>query len=204
MKRDEMASPEGHTCPVPHACPPEGHTCPERRYWVGTMWRAVPPLRYGTLRGARGCWVGTTWLHCYLVEAGVENLVVDPSSIEVNRRFRRATLALPAGHRDGVAGGARETDGMDVAKLLDQLMRAERGEKKVWHVGRVPGVEAEDRRQLHRLPLAVPDKPLLPRLEEVLAPSVVEVGRDALPPAQGSDAGLAMQPLRHDPNLILR
>ncbi|MCJ7708401.1 MAG: transposase [Anaerolineales bacterium] len=25
-----------------HTCPPEGHTCPERRYWVGTMWRAVP------------------------------------------------------------------------------------------------------------------------------------------------------------------
>jgi len=30
------------------------------------------------------------WLHRYLVEAGVENLVVDSSSIEVNRRFRRA------------------------------------------------------------------------------------------------------------------
>jgi len=39
---------------------------------------------------------------------------------------------------------------VDVAKLLDQLMRYERGEKKVWHVVRVPGAEAEDRRQLHR------------------------------------------------------
>jgi hypothetical protein len=46
-----------------HTCPPEGHTCPDRTpalaggargYWVGTMWRAVPPLRCGTLRGARG------------------------------------------------------------------------------------------------------------------------------------------------------
>jgi len=73
------------------------------------------------------------WLHRYLVEAGVENLVVDSSSIEVNRRFRRA-----------------KTDRMDVAKLLDQLMRYQRGEKKVWHVVRVPGVEAEDRRQFHR------------------------------------------------------
>lgn len=73
------------------------------------------------------------WLHRYLVEVGVENLVVDSSSIEVNRRFRRA-----------------KTDGMDVAKLLDQLMRYERGEKKVWHVVRVPGLEAEDRRQFHR------------------------------------------------------
>ena len=77
--------------------------------------------------------IGTMWLHRYLVEAGVENLVVDSSSIEVNRRFRRA-----------------KTDRMDLAKLLDQLMRYERGEKKVWHVVRVPGVEAEDRRQLHR------------------------------------------------------
>jgi len=73
------------------------------------------------------------WLHRYLVEAGVENLVVDSSSIEVNRRFRRA-----------------KTDRMDVAKLVDQLMRFERGEKKVWHVVRVPGAEAEDRRHLHR------------------------------------------------------
>ena len=73
------------------------------------------------------------WLHRYLMEAGIENLVVDSSSIEVNRRFRRA-----------------KTDRMDVAKLVDQLMRYERGEKKVWHVVRVPGVEAEDRRQFHR------------------------------------------------------
>jgi len=73
------------------------------------------------------------WLHRYLVEARVENLVVDSSSIEVNRRFRRA-----------------KTDRMDVGKLLEQLMRYERGEKKVWRVVRVPGVEAENRRHLHR------------------------------------------------------
>jgi transposase len=73
------------------------------------------------------------WLHRYLVEAGVENLVVDSSSIQVDRRFRRA-----------------KTDRMDVAKLVDLLMRYERGEKKVWRVVRVPGVEAEDRRHLHR------------------------------------------------------
>jgi len=73
------------------------------------------------------------WLHRYLVEAGVENVVVDSSSIQVDRRFRRA-----------------KTDRMDVAKLVDLLMRYERGEKKVWRVVRVPGVEAEDRRHLHR------------------------------------------------------
>ena len=73
------------------------------------------------------------WLHRYLVEAGVENLVVDSSSIQVDRRFRRA-----------------KTDRMDVAKLLDLMMRYGRGEKKVWRVVRVPGVGAEDRRHLHR------------------------------------------------------
>ena len=73
------------------------------------------------------------WLHRYLVDVGVENVVVDSSSIQVNRRFRRA-----------------KTDRMDVAKLLEQLMRYGQGERKVWHVIRVPGVEAEDRRQLHR------------------------------------------------------
>jgi transposase len=39
---------------------------------------------------------------------------------------------------------------VDVGKLVDQLKRYERREKKVWRVVRVPGVEAEDRRQLHR------------------------------------------------------
>src|SRR6516162_4629550 len=39
------------------------------------------------------------WLHRYLASQGVENLVVDPSSIEVNRRFRRA-----------------KSDGIDVGK----------------------------------------------------------------------------------------
>lgn len=73
------------------------------------------------------------WLHRYLEAAGVENLVVDSSSIEVNRRFRRS-----------------KTDRMDVEKLVDQLMRYQRGQKKVWRVVRVPGMEAEDRRQLHR------------------------------------------------------
>ncbi len=73
------------------------------------------------------------WLHRYLVEQGVENLVVDSSSIEVNRRQRRA-----------------KTDHMDVGKLLGQLIRYRSGEEKVWSVVRVPSVEVEDRRQLHR------------------------------------------------------
>jgi transposase len=64
---------------------------------------------------------------------GVDNLVVDASSIEVNRRQRRA-----------------KTDRMDVEKLTRQLVRYWRGEGEVWSVVRVPRPEAEDGRQLHR------------------------------------------------------
>jgi transposase len=42
---------------------------------------------------------------------------------------------------------------VDVAKLLDLLMRYERGEKKVWRVVRVPGVGAEDPDQLNAIRL---------------------------------------------------
>jgi len=82
------------------------------------------------------------WLHRYLEQQGIENLVVDSSSIQVNRRARQATPAL--------AGGARETDRMDVEKLLGQLIQYRGGDRAVWSVVRVPSVEAEDNRQLHR------------------------------------------------------
>jgi transposase len=73
------------------------------------------------------------WLHRYLVQLGVRNLVVDSSSVEVNRRARRA-----------------KTDRMDLGKLLSMLMRYDNGERKLWSVVRVPTVEQEDSRQLHR------------------------------------------------------
>jgi transposase len=73
------------------------------------------------------------WLHRYLVHIGVRSLVVDSSSIEVNRRAKRA-----------------KTDKMDLGKLLGMLMRYDHGEGKVWSVVRVPTVEQEDSRQLHR------------------------------------------------------
>jgi len=73
------------------------------------------------------------WLHRYLTQAGVENLIVDSSSIEVNRRQRRA-----------------KTDRMDVEKLLSQLIRYRSGDRKVWSVVHVPSVEEEDRRHLNR------------------------------------------------------
>jgi transposase len=73
------------------------------------------------------------WLHRWLVTQGVENCVVDSSSIAVHRRHRRA-----------------KTDRLDVQKLLTRLLRHAAGERKVWSIVRVPSVEEEDRRQLHR------------------------------------------------------
>lgn len=83
------------------------------------------------------------WLHRFLEAQGVENLVVDSASIEVNRRKRRA-----------------KTDRVDVVALLDLLARHLAGSAKpVWSVVRVPSVEDEDRRHLHReLKLAKKDR----------------------------------------------
>ena len=73
------------------------------------------------------------WLHRHLVQQGIENLVVDSSSIQVNRRARQA-----------------KTDRMDVEKLLSQLIRYRSGDREVWSVVNVPSTEAEDKRHLHR------------------------------------------------------
>ncbi len=73
------------------------------------------------------------WLHRYLVSLGIENQVVDSSSIETNRRKRRA-----------------KTDRIDGVKLLTMLMRYWGGERGLWSVVRVPSVEDEDGRRLHR------------------------------------------------------
>jgi len=68
-----------------------------------------------------------------LVSCGIENLVVDSASLEVNRRKRRA-----------------KTDRIDAGKLLRMLMRYHWGEKKVWSVVHVPSEKDEDGRHLHR------------------------------------------------------
>ena len=73
------------------------------------------------------------WLHRWLAEQGIHNLVVDSASIEVNRRARRA-----------------KTDRLDGDKLLSMLMRYHAGERRVWAVARVPTEEQEDERRLHR------------------------------------------------------
>jgi len=78
------------------------------------------------------------WLHRYLAQQGVTNLIVDSASIEVNRRQRRA-----------------KTDRMDVSQLLTMLLRYPQGENKVWSLVHVPSPEEEDQRQLHRERMAL-------------------------------------------------
>lgn len=73
------------------------------------------------------------WIHRYLCNLGLGNLVVDSSSIEVNRRYRRA-----------------KTDRLDASKLVTMLIRYMNGETKVWSVLHVPEEEDEDARRLHR------------------------------------------------------
>jgi transposase len=73
------------------------------------------------------------WLHRFLTANGVACHEVDSSSIEVNRRKRRA-----------------KTDRLDAEKLLRILIRYENGERNVWRVVNVPSLEDETRRHLHR------------------------------------------------------
>lgn len=73
------------------------------------------------------------WIHRFLLSIGVENLVIDSSSIEVNRKAKRA-----------------KTDNLDAKKMLTMLMRYQMGEVKVWSVVHVPSMEVEDHRHLHR------------------------------------------------------
>lgn len=72
------------------------------------------------------------WLHRYLLSVGIENVVLESSSIEVDRRARRA-----------------KTDRLDGGRLLKHLVRYHR-EGEFLRVVRVPGVAEEDARRLHR------------------------------------------------------
>jgi transposase len=73
------------------------------------------------------------WLHRQLEAHGVCNYVIDPASLQVDRRARRV-----------------KTDLIDAERLLRSLMAYLRGEPKVWSAVRVPSVAEEDARRLHR------------------------------------------------------
>ena len=67
------------------------------------------------------------WLHRWLREQGVHNEVVDPASIQVNRRARRA-----------------KTDRLDLEQLMRVLLAYRRGEPRVCSMVHVPSPEQED------------------------------------------------------------
>jgi len=73
------------------------------------------------------------WLHRWLTEQGVISHEVDPSSIEVSRRARRA-----------------KTDRIDLAKLMRTFLAYLRGEPRVCSMVHVPTVEDEDRKRRTR------------------------------------------------------
>jgi transposase len=73
------------------------------------------------------------WVHRLLEAAGIESHVVDPASIAVDRRHRRA-----------------KTDSIDGETLLRTLMAWTRGERRVCSMVRPPSPEEEDLRRLTR------------------------------------------------------
>lgn len=72
------------------------------------------------------------WIHRWLTSLGIENYVIDPTSIEVDRRKRRV-----------------KTDVVDAERMVKALVRYHLGDRALRPV-RVPGPEDEDARQLHR------------------------------------------------------
>src|SRR6185437_15292037 len=73
------------------------------------------------------------WLHRWLTDQGVISYEVDPSSIEVSRRARRA-----------------KTDRIDLEKLMRTFLAYLRGEPRVCSMVHVPSVEDEDRKRRTR------------------------------------------------------
>lgn len=73
------------------------------------------------------------WLHRVLEAHGIHNHVLDPASLQVNRRARRP-----------------KTDRIDADRMVRALIRYLRGEPEACSVARVPSVEEEDAKRLHR------------------------------------------------------
>jgi transposase len=73
------------------------------------------------------------WLHRWLTAQGVLNHEIDPSSIEMPRRARRA-----------------KTDRIDLERLMRAFLAYLRGEPRACSVVHVPSVEAEDRKRRTR------------------------------------------------------
>lgn len=78
------------------------------------------------------------WIQRLLASQGFECVVVDPSSIQVDRRARR-----------------RKTDRIDVTKLCIQLARWHAGDRDALHVAVIPSEDEEDARRRERELLAL-------------------------------------------------
>jgi transposase len=113
------------------------------------------------------------WLHRWLLAHAVDNVVVEASSIEVNRRARRA-----------------KTDRLDTSKLLALLLRWRGGERHVWSVVHVPSPEAEAHRQLTREIATVREdrKRVRNRIQGLLATHGIRLELDATFPARVATA----------------
>lgn len=72
------------------------------------------------------------WLHHGLTDMGVENVIIEAASLQIDRRARRA-----------------KTDRLDLVALIGSLFRHHQGER-VWRLVRVPSREVEDLRRLSR------------------------------------------------------
>ena len=73
------------------------------------------------------------WLARFLEQRGIECLVMEPASLQVNRRARRV-----------------KTDRIDVENILHTLIAWCRGERHVCSMVVIPSVEEEDLRRSHR------------------------------------------------------
>jgi transposase len=73
------------------------------------------------------------WLTRFLEQRGIECLVMEPASLQVNRRARRV-----------------KTDRIDVENILHTLIAWCRGERHVCSMVVIPSVEEEDLRRSHR------------------------------------------------------
>ncbi len=73
------------------------------------------------------------WLHRRLRASGIINVVVEPTSLQVDRRARRV-----------------KTDRIDADTLLRALIAHTRGDREVWRLVQVPTPEQEEAKRLHR------------------------------------------------------
>jgi transposase len=73
------------------------------------------------------------WLHRRLAAVGIESYLIDATSLQVNRRARRA-----------------KTDAIDVEALLRTIIAYCRGERTICRMVRVPSIADEDAKRTHR------------------------------------------------------